>query len=318
MAPEIENMLKSIAHRKGLKVLALTLAAATWYYIRESTSFEEIFNDIPLEVQLPDGWAIQDRSVNTVEVMVRGSQSDIRALNESQIRVQITAKAGKDDPNPIVKIDRSNVSLPRSVRAIYVDPSEVALTLDRETDKQVPVRVEQLGQPPEGFDIEKIVITPPVVTVHGPERRLAAVEYVRTVPIDMEGRIRSFQLNRALMSPGENWQSRMDTDKVRVEFTIVERATRQDFTNVSLKALMPPGGTFDVTFSPPIVNVSLKGRIDVISNLSTRAVHAYVDCTDLKPGVTESIPVEVPIPSGVNIIAIEPPTVRVTIRETGK
>lgn len=316
MAPEVENILKSLAHRKGLKFLAVALAVATWYYIRESTSFEEVFNDIPLEVQLPDGWAIQDRSVNTVEVMVRGSQSDIRALNESQIRVQITAKAGKDDPNPIVKFDRSNVSLPRSVRAIYVDPSEVALTLDRETDKQVPVRVEQLGQPPEGFDIEKIVITPPVVTVHGPERRLAAVDYVRTVPIDMEGRIRSFQLNRALMSPGENWQSRMDTDKVRVEFTIVERATRQDFTNVSLKALMPPGGTFDVTFSPSTVNVSLKGRIDVISNLSARAVHAYVDCTDLEPGMTEAIPVEVPIPSGVNIIAIEPPSVRVTIRET--
>jgi YbbR domain-containing protein len=318
MAPELESILKNLTNRKGLKILALTLAAATWYYIRESTSFEEIFNDIPLEVQLPDGWAIQDRSVNTVEVMVRGSQSDIRALNESQIRVQIAARAGDDNPNPVVKIDRSNVSLPRSVRAIYVDPSEVSLNLDRETDKQVPVRVEQLGQPPEGFDIEKIVITPPMVTLHGPERRLASVEYVRTVPIDMEGRIRSFQLNRALMSPGENWQARMDIDKVRVEFTIVERATMQNFTNVSLKALMPPGGSFNVSFSPSIVNVALKGRIDVISNLSARAVHAYVDCTDLKPGVTESILVEVPIPSGVNIMAIEPPSVRVTIREIEK
>ena len=318
MAPEVESILKSLAHRKGLKLLALSLAAATWYYIRESTSFEEIFNDIPLEVQLPDGWAIQDRSVNTVEVMVRGSQSDIRALNESQIRVQLAAKAGDDNPNPIVKIDRSNVSLPRSVRAIYVDPSEVSLNLDRETDKQVPVRVEQLGQPPEGFDIEKIVITPPMVTLHGPERRLESVEYVRTVPIDMEGRIRSFQLNRALMSPGENWQARMDIDKVRVEFTIVERATMQNFTNVSLKALMPPGGSFGVSFTPPTVNVALRGRIDVISNLSARAVHAYVDCTDLKPGTTDSILVEVPIPSGVNIVDIDPPSVRVTIRETEK
>ena len=81
---------------------------------------------------------------------------------------------------------------------------------------------------------------------------------------------------------------------------------------------MPPGGSFGVSFTPPTVNVALRGRIDVISNLSARAVHAYVDCTDLKPGTTDSILVEVPIPSGVNIVDIDPPSVRVTIRETEK
>lgn len=315
MAAEPTPFMKLVGQRQGLKILAIALATATWYYIRELTSFEETFTDIPVEVLLPEGWAIQERSVNNVEVMVRGSQADIRALSKSQIRVQADLRDYAKQPRPVVKIDRSNVTTPRSVRAVFVDPSEIAITLDREVDKIVPIRVDQLGQPPDGFDIVSITVTPPSVTLHGPERRLAGVEFVRTVPIDMEGRIRSFQLNRALMAPGDNWQARMDIDRVRVEFTIVERAARQDYTNVPIRAMMPPGSSSEVSFFPATVNVSLKGRTDVVSNLSARALHAYVNCTDLKPGVTEAMPVEVPIASGLNIIAIDPPSVRVTIRE---
>jgi YbbR domain-containing protein len=318
MAPNIEKWIDSLLHRKGIKLLAFILAAGTWFYIRELTSFEEVVSDVPVEVLLPDGWAVQERSVNSVEVAFRGSQADIRALNKSQIRVQVDARDKKGEPSVILKIDRSNVTAPRSVRVMYVDPSEFVLTLDRESDKEVPVRVEQLGQVPDGFDIEKIVITPPAVKVHGPERRLASVEYVRTVPIDMEGRIRSFQLNRALMTPGENWQARMDVDKVRVEFTIVERAVLDNFTNVPVRALLPLGFSSDIRFFPDEVNVSLKGRTDVISNLTAKAIYAYVDCATLKLGEDANLPVQVPTPPGVTVLSIEPQVVRVSMRDTRK
>jgi len=304
-----------VLNRKGLKFLAIMLASVTWLYIRETTSHEEILDNIPVEIVTPDSWAIQERSVNTVSVSFRGSQADLRALSKDQIRVQADARGKNIEPNMILKLDRSNVSAPRSVRAMYVDPGEIVLTLDRESDKQVPVRVDLLGQLPEGFDVESTNITPSVITVHGPERRLANVDFVRTVPIDMEGRIRSFQINRALVTPGENWQARMDVDKVRVEFTIVERTVRRDFTNVPVKVLLPAGETPAVSFSPSSVNVSLKGRSDAISNLSLRVLHAYIDCSSLKPGDSQDLGVEVPTPSGVNIIAIDPPRIRVALPE---
>ncbi|HMP90876.1 MAG TPA: CdaR family protein [Kiritimatiellia bacterium] len=315
MAHKFDKWIERITHRIGLKLLALALAVVTWYYIRDLTSFEEVFTDIPLEVLAPDGWAIQERSVNNVEVAFRGSQSDIRTLNISQIRVQVDARNRVIEPTMIIPINLSGVSSPRSVRPIYVDPSEVVLSLDRESDKVVPVRVEQLGQPPDGYDVERISITPSNVTVYGPERRIAAVEHVRIVPIDMEGRIRSFALNRALINPGDNWQARMDVDRVRVEFTIVERAMRQDFTNVPVNILLPPRVASAVTFFPEVVNVSLKGRTDVVSNLNARSIHAYVDGRSITPGDKADIPVEVPVPPGANIIAIDPPTVRVIMQD---
>lgn len=318
MALNVEAWIKLLLQRKGLKLLAVILATVTWLFIRETTSFEQVIADIPVEVNLPEGWAIQERSVNTVEVAFRGSQSDIMALDKSQIRVQADARGRNIEPNMIIKLDRANVSSPRAVRAMYVDPSEIALTLDRETDKVVAVRVDLLGQPPEGFDVVSTNVTPSTVIVHGPERRLANVDSVRTVPIDMEGRIRSFQINRALITPGENWQARMDIDKVRVEFTIVERTVRKDFTNVPVKVLLPPGSSSKVSFTPDIVSVSVKGRTDAISNLTMRAIHAYIDCTALAPGVEQEMPVEMPTPSGVNLIAIEPAKIRVEMKESGE
>jgi YbbR domain-containing protein len=318
MAPSFQSILGKILQRKGLKFLALFLATATWLYIRETTSFEDVVSDVPVEVVVPEGWAIQERSVNTVEVTFRGSQSDIRNLNKSQIRVQVDARGKEVQPQTIVQLDRSNVSAPRAVRAMFVDPSEISLTLDREADKTVPIKVDQLGQPPEGYDIESIVVTPPTVTLHGPERRLAGVESVRTAPIEMEGRIRSFQVNRALITPGENWQARMDIDRVRLEYTIVERSVRRDFTNIAVKALLPPGVVRDVSFAPEFVSISLRGRTDVITNLTRSVIHAFVDCSEVKPGESEDRFVEVPAPAGVSIIAIEPQSVRVEMEGAGK
>jgi len=318
MARSLETWMKLLLQRKGLKFLALVLATATWLFIRESTSFERVITEIPVEVILPDGWAIQERSVNTVEVTFRGSQSDITTLDKNQIRVQVDARGRDIEPNMILKVDRPNVSSPRAVRVMYVDPPEIALTLDRETDKVVAVRVDLLGQPPDGFDVLSTNVTPSTVTVHGPERRLANVESVRTVPIDLEGRIRSFQINRALITPGENWQARMDIDKVRVEFTIVERTVRKDFTNVPVKVLLPPGSLYRAEFTPETVSISVKGRTDAISNLTMRSVHAYIDCTAILPGSKQEMPVEMPTPSGVNIIAIEPATVQVEMKDSGK
>lgn len=316
MANKFKKFIGVVLDRKGLKLLALILASVTWIFIRETTSFEDTIEGVPVEIVLPEGWAIQDRSVNTVEVGLRGSQADIRSLDKDQIQVKADARGRVIEPNMIIRLDPSSVSSPRSVRAMYVDPAEIVLTIDRETYKQVPVRVDLLGQPPDGYDVESTNVTPSEITIHGPERRLEKVDYVRTVPIDMEGRIRSFQLDRNLVTPGENWQARMDLEKVRVEFTIVERLVRRDFTNIFVKALMPPGDNPGVSFSPPSVNVSLKGRSDVISNLTKQSLSAFIDCTDMEAGTTEDRSVVVPTQSGLSIIAVEPSEIRVEMLES--
>ncbi len=312
MMRSLDHLFGVLLNNKGLKLLALLLATVTWLFIREATSYEETFHDIPIEVLPPEGWAVQGRSARHVAVTFLGSQSDIRNLSKDQIRVQVDARNRKDEPSMVIEINRASVSSPRAVRPVRIDPAEIELTLDRETEKVVPIEVAKLGEPPEGYYVERYSVTPSNVTLYGPERRLAAVEFVRTTPLDMAGRIRSFSISSTLLQPGDTWQARMDVDRVTLNFTIVEQTVRQDFESIPVHALIPSGITRPVAFFPPNVNVALKGRVDVISNLTRNTVHAFVNLTTPSStnATTPDYTVEITTLPGIGVVLIDPPTVR--------
>ena len=299
----------------GKKVIALLLAAITWVTINDLTSYEDVVKEVPLVIQLDEGWAVQERSVSAVSVLVRGSQNDIRLLDRARIQVVVDLRGRKVTDTLFIDLLPSMVESPKSVRPVLVDPGEVRLVLDREQAKTVPITVDILGQPPEGFEVEQVVSIPADATLQGPERRIQNVEGIRTAAIDLEGRLRSFALNRDLVQPSDSWTARLDPPQVRVEVTIVERSARKNFEAVPVGALLPAGHSGSVEFFPAVVNVALKGRADVITNLTVRQIKAFADCSELAPGERKDIPVRVPTPGGVDIIGIDPAQVRAEMSE---
>lgn len=294
----------------GKKAIAILLAVITWWTINELTSHEDVLNDVPLVIQLDEGWAVQERSAVDVNVLVRGSQNDIRLVDRDRVKVVVDLKGRDMEDTLFVELTPAMVEGPKSVRPVLVDPSEIRLELDREKAKQVPVTADILGQPPEGFEVEQVESIPPLVTLQGPERRIDGVEEVRTGPIELEGRLRSFAVNRDLMPPSDVWSAHLQPPQVRVEVTIVERSMRRDFTDVPVNALLSPGEAGSVRFFPSTVTVALKGRADAVTNLTLAAIKPFADCSAMEPGSRRDVPVQVPTPSGVDILAIDPPRVR--------
>ncbi len=305
-----DRLMDLFTKNRALKMLAVILAFATWFTIRDATSFQDMVQNVPVEITVAGGWAVQSRSINTVNVMVRGSESQIRFLDKDDVRIELEVRPTTNGTTQIIQIGTENVVLPKGIRAAYIDPPEIALTLDRESERRVPVQADILGQPPDGYDVESVVVSPSDVVIHGPERRIGSIEVIRTAPLDLEGRLRSFQLNRAVLSPGENWTARIEPSQVRVEVSIVERSMRMDFTNVPVNALLPAGSSASVMFFPSTVNVAMKGRSDAMTNIQPASVKAFVDAEQLAPGDRKDLPVRVPTASGVDIIGIDPPTVR--------
>lgn len=302
----------------GKKGIALLLAMITWWTINDLTSYEDVVKDVPLVIELDEGWAVQERSVSEVNVLVRGSQSDLRLLDREQMRVVLNLRGRPAGDSLFEQLDPSMVQGPKSVRPVLVDPGEVRLVLDRERAKSVPVVVDLLGQPPEGFEVEQVVSIPDVLTLQGPERRIENVEMIRTAGIELDGRLRSFAVNRTLVPPSDAWSARLDPAQVRVEVTIVERSTRRNFNDVAVGALLPAGDAGGVRFFPAAVSVALKGRADVITNLTAREIKAFADCSDLAPGERRDVPVRVPTPSGVDLIGVDPVQVRAERAPTGE
>lgn len=318
MMRSLDRVISLFARNKGLKTIALVLATVTWLYIRDATSFEETFRDIPLTITTPEGWAVQELSTEHVAVSFRGSQADIRSLDRNQIKVQAMARVRSGEPTMVLNLGRANITAPRSVRPLQVTPSEVQVTLDRETEKEVRVEVATLGSLPEGYFVEDSGVSPTRIKIFGPERRLAEVEAVYTQPLDLAGRIRSFSNSIPLAVPSGLLSARMDVQQVNVSFTVTEFTVSREFRSVPVKLMLPPDGETGTTFVPTVVNVTLRGRVNVISNLTDRAVYAFVDSTQLAdPSVVEA-PVEVTAAlSGITVMAVDPPRVRI-VRDGGR
>ncbi|HMO50234.1 MAG TPA: CdaR family protein [Kiritimatiellia bacterium] len=315
MSRRLDKGISLILHNKGLKLLALLLASVTWFFIRETTSYIEVVRDIPIEVTPPEGWAIEERSAVHVAVSFRGSQADLRALNKEQVRVAVNVPLRNNERTVFIPLGPRQVTAPRTVRAIFVDPPELEVTLDREVEKTVPVELVKAGEPSDGYFVERFAFTPDKVTLYGPEQRLKDVHVVRTMPVDMAGRIRTFTIpQHPLAPPGENWQARMDVDRVSVTFTITERTIRQDFTNIPVNVLVPAGSTRDVSFFPPSVNVALKGRSDVLASLSVGDINAFVNVAMLEDGAVD-LPVRISTDANVSVIMIDPDHVRFSVQE---
>jgi YbbR domain-containing protein len=313
MVEEEESLTRSFRKRGALKLLALVLAFICWFMIREATSYEQMIRDVQMKITPAAGWAVLDQSVNTVNVLFRGSEGDLRYLNRDQISIDIDVREKSKQGTRTIKLSPDLVRCPAGMRAVLVDPAQITITLDTETDKVVPVKADIEGRPLEDFEIDKIVCTPSNVTVHGPRLRLDQIEVVHTEPIGLEGRVRSFRLERELHKPGENWSARFEPSRVRVDVGIVELSARKEIADVRVNALMPAGSTGLVRFEPAKVKVILQGRNALIGEMQRERIVAFVDCSQMKPGQTQDLPIRVPVSSGIDVASIEPPSVKVTM-----
>jgi YbbR domain-containing protein len=301
---------------KTAKIASIFLAVISWYAIRAAISFETEVTDIPLTIQVDDGWAILERSARTVDIAFRGSKEDIRYLNREDIRVSLDVRGQSLNGLMTLKLDARNVSAPGGARVIYIRPSEVTIRMDQESDKQVPVKVEFLGSTPEGYELEKVVCTPATVQISGPRQRLREVDVIHTAPIDLEGRIRSFRkLKLNLVQPSDTWTARIEPSTVMAEVAIVERSSTLDVESVPVSALVKQGFRPQIDLKGVRVKVTLKSRSELLKNLDRNLIKAYVDCTELDAAASYDLPVRVTTPPGITVVSVTPPTVNITVRE---
>jgi YbbR domain-containing protein len=314
MASKLERLWQFVLHNKGLKAASLVLGFVTWYAIRSVINFETVVSDIPITIQVNPGWAILDRSATTVDVLFRGSQEDVRYLNRDQVTVEADIR-GKPFAGALsVKLQPKNVQAPGAVRAVVIWPDEITLKLDQEDEKQVPVKADLQGAVPEGYEVDAVECTPASVLLQGPRQRLDEIESVRTAPIDLEDRVRSFKkLKMMVLSPSENWVGRVSPSNVVVEVTIAERSATREIQEVPVHMLVSPGLGPKLDIWPAKVNVLLKGLGESLKNLKSEDVQATVDCSALQAGASYDLPVRVHSSAGVTAVRVEPPTIKVTV-----
>ena len=307
--PVFQRIARAVANNKGLKAAALLLALVSWFLIHTNISHERLVKDVPVTIRAEEGWAVLDTSVPSVNVLFRGSLNDLRLLEQAPIRIEVDArKAGGGRRQ--VRLTASHVQAAGLARPIYIEPIEIAFVLDQQGEKRVTVKADFQGGPVEECEVTHVVCEPEQVVLHGPRRRLAEIEQVHTTPIDLEGRSRPFRKTHVpLALNSETWLNNGTASNVIVHITIAERTATRTFQDVPVSALLSAGASGQVKLQPPQINLTLRGRMELLGGVKRDELRAYVDGSALSPNVEAVLPVRVFLSPGLEVAAIEPANV---------
>ena len=312
----LRKILEFLGGRNGIRFVSLVSAVAVWYAIRAATSNALLVTDVVLSIQPPPDWTVVEQSAKTVDVAFLGTRDDLRYLNRELIKTTIDARGRTNDESFVVSLGERNVNAPGNARIDFIRPDQIAVRLDREITKQVPVKVETQNILPDGYEIEKIAVVPATILLSGPARRLAGIESVSTMPVDLDGRIRSFSKRRIPLVAGDAMAGvAMDPAAVTLDMNIVERSVSVPFPDVPILPMMPPGVSLRAEIDPEVASVVVKGRPDVAKTLVADDVILFVDATDITGKRAVKLPVRAVLPPGVSLVGADPAVVSVQLKE---
>jgi hypothetical protein len=303
---------------RWLAVLSLVLATIVWYAIREAISFETVLRDVPIVVRPGEGLTVLEQSHDTADIRFRGARSDLAQLDAERTRIQVDVPAAAPSEKGArltLKLRPAHVRSPSGAVAMRIEPDEVSFSVDREGERQVPVKAEFQDALPEGYEIGGVTCTPATVLLKGPLSKLQDVDVVRTLPIDLLGRVQSFRVRASAVPPAAFSGARVDPDRVTIEVDIVEHAAVRRLSSVPVRSLVRPGGGCEVDVQPETVHIQLQGRTASLEALDPAVVHAFVETAGLDRGAVYELPVQVYVPPGVRLLSVEPSSVRVTVRK---
>jgi len=303
-----------LLHNWWLKLMSAVLAALTFFVIRGKTGVEVPY-EVPLEVRFDEkGIAILDQDIRKVRVNFRGSQEDLRRIEQQKLKAVVQPTVSNVAGSERVPITVRNITgVPGGVRAVSVRPETVALTFDREVSKEVPVsKPTTIGMPLVGkvsLDYE-----PKTVTIRGPKRRLEDQHRLPTEPVDVDGRVASFTKTVRVLPPGDAWVSEIEPSEITVSVDITTESVNRQWTNILVLAVLDPDTDLKVKFEPAQVNVSLEGPAEKLEDMAQESILVFVDTAGLESEGEYELPVRVHVPAGADLTSVvEPRTVRVFV-----
>ena len=187
---DLFRVLRRLASQNlGLKVVALALAVAAWWFVAGESKVLVSFT-IPLEMRnVPKGLTMTNKPEREVEVRLSGPSSLLSGMRPSEISAGVDLTAARAGRQNFTLDDRA-VKVPPGIKVQRIFPPSIEVILDRTERRTVPVSARIGGGAAVRRRVAKVEIDPPSVEVEAlPEEfsRMPVVYTEEVVPERTEG-----------------------------------------------------------------------------------------------------------------------------------
>jgi YbbR domain-containing protein len=266
---------------------------------------------VPVQVDrgtVPDGLDVREPVVSQDTVTVTGQESSVVLVAAAEARVRIQPSG--IDINQVVDLlavdARGDV-----VPTVELQPSSVRVTIQigsQLSTRALPVNPVVSGVPDPGSLVAGITAAPLLVTVEGESALLGTLVKIDTKPVSIAGATSDVVADVALdLPPGV---TALGVTTVRVTASVRPQVGTRSFqVGVTLKNA-DPATRYDLGAAQVVI--TLGGPIGPLDALDGAALMATVDVAGLGAG-THPVAPEVAVPPALNVVALSPPEVSVTV-----
>ena len=187
MAPSIGSFFRNyVLYNLPFKLVSLAIAIMLWLAVGRDKPIE-IPVTVPLEFQhAPANLEINSDYPLQARIILRGPERMLQGMNPSQVHA-ILDLGGASPGERTFDLTAQDIHTPRSAQIVQIVPSQFHISLDPSVSRTVPVEPRVIGTLLSGYDIRTVSVSPAMITIVGPERRVNAIQTAMTDPVDATG-----------------------------------------------------------------------------------------------------------------------------------
>lgn len=186
-----------------MKVVALCITLALWLGVTGlSTPTTELIRNVPLNLRFSSEIAVTGTELQQVDIIVSGDKRRVSQVNRGDLVVSVDL-TDIEPGERVINLTPENVllPLPTGIKLDEILPGTITVKLEQVIEKDVPVTIETVGEPADGFEIYAHTPMPAQVKVRGPAGYIHSLDQLTTERIDVANRRADFtaatvQLNR--------------------------------------------------------------------------------------------------------------------------
>ncbi|HMT06453.1 MAG TPA: CdaR family protein [Pyrinomonadaceae bacterium] len=220
----------------AMKLVALVITFGLWFGVTILSRGKQASErySVKLNLRPADNAIVTNKSVEQVEIRVRGVDEKIEQIQSTNLAVNVDLSEFPIGDSILELTPESvSVQLPEGVKLVDLQPSRIAVSVDTFATKEIQVKAVLEGALPAGFEIYgEPLISPPTIPIQGSAKLVASVDQLQTEKISLEGRKQDFIARQIPVSVTNN-KVTINNTVVDVSFKIGEKRIERTFSLAS-------------------------------------------------------------------------------------
>jgi YbbR domain-containing protein len=173
-----------LLHNFGLKILSIGFALALFIIVRNQ-QVREFNRTVRVQIKTHRGIIVTGAPERVVNVTLKMPDTLFsRVPTDDELTGEVDLR---DERLGKIRVGLSSDNFPNLDKRYSLTMHEpwLDIELDRLEKKRLPVRAVLQGTPKSGFEISKVVVTPPEIELTGPKQALSKLDSISTIPVDI-------------------------------------------------------------------------------------------------------------------------------------